>query len=244
MGHKYAATDFHGCWEPFKELYDSLEEDDTLFFLGDAIDRGPDGVKIMDTLLNDKRVIYLKGNHEEFLEQAMPMLMEEDISGFGTPRLWTEYNGGNTTLDALNLLPREKVEWYVQEIKKMPTYVKYKNKDGITIHLCHAGFDPKEPEDMRDYLWDRDHIKSLNAFPQDERLIHGHTPTQILSDFANVREVDNIIQKSLDYKDTALWYCNATKLDIDLCTFVSNKVARVDLDNFDIRYFGVGRQQQ
>ena len=75
----YASADWHGCywiWEKIKEI---LKPDDTLYFLGDAADRGSDGWQIIKELLNDSRIIYLKGNHEDLLIKAIGNITTNDI---------------------------------------------------------------------------------------------------------------------------------------------------------------------
>ena len=48
----YVISDLHGRYDLFLRLLEMIRfnEADTLFFLGDAVDRGPDGV----TILQDK----------------------------------------------------------------------------------------------------------------------------------------------------------------------------------------------
>lgn len=45
----YAVSDIHGCYDKYKKLLKKINfgSDDTLYVLGDVIDRGPDGFKIM-----------------------------------------------------------------------------------------------------------------------------------------------------------------------------------------------------
>ena len=45
----YAVSDIHGCYDKYQELLEKINfgPDDTLYVLGDVIDRGPDGFKIM-----------------------------------------------------------------------------------------------------------------------------------------------------------------------------------------------------
>ena len=62
----YVTTDLHGNGLLWRKIKEKLNIDDTLYFLGDAIDRGPDGLYIMLNMLNDPRVTYIKGNHEQF----------------------------------------------------------------------------------------------------------------------------------------------------------------------------------
>ena len=67
MGKVYACSDLHGMYKLWKQIENYLQEDDRLIFLGDAADRGTDGIQIMVELLADPRVTYLKGNHEDMM---------------------------------------------------------------------------------------------------------------------------------------------------------------------------------
>jgi len=48
----YAISDLHGQYDIFEKLLDVIDfsENDFLYVLGDAIDRGPDGIKILQRL--------------------------------------------------------------------------------------------------------------------------------------------------------------------------------------------------
>ena len=65
MNRHFACSDLHGMWQLWEQIDAYCDETDTIFFLGDAADRGPDGLRLMKTLLIDKRVKYIKGNHED-----------------------------------------------------------------------------------------------------------------------------------------------------------------------------------
>jgi len=74
MSKIFAVGDIHGCHQKLVTLLGRLpldREQDTLIFLGDYINRGPDSRKVLDTLLGLARrcrhVIFLKGNHEQAL---------------------------------------------------------------------------------------------------------------------------------------------------------------------------------
>ena len=62
MNRHFACSDLHGMWQLWEQIDAYCDEADTIFFLGDAADRGPDGLRLMKTLLIDKRVKYIKGN--------------------------------------------------------------------------------------------------------------------------------------------------------------------------------------
>ena len=45
----YAVSDLHGRYDRYRQLLDKLDlgEQDTLYVLGDALDRGPEGFRIL-----------------------------------------------------------------------------------------------------------------------------------------------------------------------------------------------------
>ena len=45
-------SDIHGQRELFDQVMAEIGSDDTVYFLGDAIDRGPDGWNILKELMN------------------------------------------------------------------------------------------------------------------------------------------------------------------------------------------------
>ena len=63
----YAVSDIHGCLEKYKNLLIEidLKPDDTLYVLGDVVDRGYDGMKIFVDMMKRKNVIFIRGNHDE-----------------------------------------------------------------------------------------------------------------------------------------------------------------------------------
>ena len=54
----WVTTDLHGNYDLWAQIKEFLQEDDTLIFLGDAVDRGSRGFEIFMELLNDERVCY------------------------------------------------------------------------------------------------------------------------------------------------------------------------------------------
>lgn len=73
----YAMSDIHGCINELKQNMDliGLDGEDCIIFLGDYIDYGSDSCRVLQYIrglqeqYGDKKVIVLKGNHEQmFLE--------------------------------------------------------------------------------------------------------------------------------------------------------------------------------
>ena len=62
----YVMSDLHGCYDKFKEMLKKINfgENDTLYILGDFVDRGDGGIKILFDIMNRKNIVPLLGNHD------------------------------------------------------------------------------------------------------------------------------------------------------------------------------------
>lgn len=155
------------------------------------------------------------------------------------------WNGGASTFNGW-INDGAKSGWY-HYLRKLPLYLEYKNKNGITIMLCHAGFTPaKEPFPANeDLLWDREHI--YDTTEGEGICVHGHTP---ISEYLILRldNANNFLppdrQFSYSYNGGALWYCNNHKVDIDCCSYMSGKTVLLNLDTFDEHIFTVDKEDE
>lgn len=232
--HKvYAFSDIHGMYNLWHQISEYCDETDKIYFLGDAIDRGPDGIKIVKELLTDKRVIYLKGNHEDALVRTGLEILEGHTSS--VPLLCQ--NGGAPTIVAFLKESKQTTLNIINKLKTLPTVMEYINKEGKKLILSHAGqpitdLDKYEAFDGCgiDYLWDRDHL----TWDEEEKvtedmpiIIHGHTPVASLSLFGIVPKSRVEIYK----------YCAGHKIDIDLGCFSTGVATLLDLDTLEPIYF-------
>ena len=72
--HHWVIGDVHGCAGPLEQLLERLPSGDRLVFCGDAINRGPAIASTMARiwgLVEQGRAVWLKGNHEADLVQAL-----------------------------------------------------------------------------------------------------------------------------------------------------------------------------
>ena len=62
----YVLSDIHGQKQRFESIMKqiNLQPEDTLYVLGDVIDRNPDGIKILRKLMAMPNVKMILGNHE------------------------------------------------------------------------------------------------------------------------------------------------------------------------------------
>jgi serine/threonine protein phosphatase 1 len=82
MGRRFAATDIHGCLKTFRHLVEielCLRTTDTLYLLGDYVNKGPNSAGVLDYIVQLQaagfQVHCLRGNHEQELlpSAACPM---------------------------------------------------------------------------------------------------------------------------------------------------------------------------
>ena len=186
----------------------------------------------------------IKGNHEDMLVKAMKDYIKYETYGGGHFDLLC-WNGGASTFNGW-INDGAKSGWY-HYLRKLPLYLEYKNKNGITIMLCHAGFTPaKEPFPANeDLLWDREHI--YDTAEGEGICVHGHTP---ISEYLILRldNANNFLppdrQFSYSYNGGALWYCDNHKVDIDCCSYMSGKTVLLNLDTFDEHIFTVDKEDE
>lgn len=233
MGKTYASSDWHGCGVVGLKALDFLQKDDRLIFLGDAIDRGPNGVELMLKLLTDPRVTYLKGNHEHFLEDCAEKILND--YGYGAGELWLFGNGGMVTWESLTKkLTKKQILNLVKQVKALPVQTLYFSEEkNHTVLLEHAGYSPFYANafkaDKHDPLWDRDHFmypwtdEKANVSPDRAKeinntyLVHGHTPVQYLKyhyRYFNTTENPSKPQLTLEDMAEKRAFFNGEKADI------------------------------
>ncbi|WP_035274180.1 metallophosphoesterase [Desulfogranum japonicum] len=115
MEKVFCIGDIHGCFDRLKALFELLPVDrerDTLVFLGDYINRGPDSAKVLDFLLElehtHAQVVFLRGNHEqallEYAESADVELLPS-LRVMGIEATIASYGAGMHTLQSLSCFP-------------------------------------------------------------------------------------------------------------------------------------------
>lgn len=233
MNKIYAFSDVHGMYDLWEQISKYCDDTDRIIFLGDAADRGPDGLKIILELLSDKRVTYLKGNHEDMLVKVGSEVLEGHTSSI---QLWYE-NGGEPTVAAL-LRETEQTAWrIIRKLDKLPEVAEYINKEGKKLIISHAGQPVTDVDKYEmwdgggiDYLWDREHMhwdRDEDITDDMPIIIHGHTPVPALPHYGIF---------PINYYKICK-YGKGHKIDIDLGCFATKKIALLDLDTLEPIYF-------
>ena len=184
----YVIADVHGCYDKYLVMLEKIGfgEDDTLFFLGDAIDRGPDGIKVLFDLMSRKNVVPFFGNHEDMFYRVIrsigrELTLDEKIDVEGTMEGWVNYEGGDSTWAAYCALPEETKQALLAWLETFKIYEELELNERRFL-LAHAGLgryaEGKTPEDCtaEEMIWERmdyDKVYLPNVF-----IVTGHTPTE------------------------------------------------------------------
>lgn len=226
----YALGDLHGHYEIYEKVKAMLKPEDTVYFLGDAGDRGPESWKCIKAIYNDPQFIYIKGNHEDMLVKACEDYLEDggmwDYYSYSLCRM----NGGEETMMAWERDPDR--ELWLKRLKELPTWDS-KEIHGKYYTFCHAGFTPWFREGTmecfvptdRMLIWDREHYFDEwvdGEMDDDIVVVHGHTPIHYLSEDLRV-----------DWESGAFWYCDGHKVCIDSGGFFSDEFILLNLDTLE-----------
>ncbi len=188
----YVTSDLHGYpLEKIKALLDKAGfcNGDFLYVLGDVIDRGADGIKILKWLMSMPNAQLILGNHEamllscDFLFETVTEDAIDRLTGtkLGMYSNWVS-NGGNLTLDALYATRKEEIDYILEYLREAPLYevVTAGEKDFVLTHSGLGSF--KEDKKLSEYsahdlIWNRPSLAT--RYFKDITTVFGHTPTFI-----------------------------------------------------------------
>lgn len=199
-GRTFAIGDIHGDLASLRLLFERLPEltpEDTVVFLGDYIDRGPDSAGVVAwvrelTAKSPAKVIALRGNHEDAWLQVVDEGWPEFVFPRGNGCLETlrSFIGGELpdedevptseeleAMFAAKFLPADVVAW----MREMPFF--YEDEHAIYVHAgikrSGDGFPhPSAVDPQRALLWlrDRDFFENYRG----KLVVFGHTTTRTL----------------------------------------------------------------
>jgi serine/threonine protein phosphatase 1 len=177
MGKIFVIGDIHGTASKLDRLMAKLNinaTEDTLVFVGDYIDRGPDPKRVIDTILELRKVIdnviCLRGNHEQMFLDYYLENKEEDlfISNGGITTL-ISYGFHGSSVKETMVIPESHMDF----LMTLKPY--YETDDFIFVHAGLRPGIPLERQNVSDLLWLRyDFINSRYDFGK--TVVFGHTP--------------------------------------------------------------------
>lgn len=180
-GRLFAIGDIHGCAAELAALVGGLglAAGDTVCFVGDYLDRGPDSKGVIDFLLNaratssDVEWVFLKGNHEDMC-----------LAFLGRPGQWGEswfMNGGAAAVRSYGVAAHS--EAAVVEGAMPEAHLVFLEGLGRAHRwqdylFVHAGIRPGVPWEQQtdeDIFWIREEFL-LHPHGLPETVVFGHTP--------------------------------------------------------------------
>lgn len=190
----YVMSDLHGCYEKYIQMLEKIKfnSNDTLYVLGDVIDRGNDGIKILLDMMRRSNVLPLLGNHEYMAYCVLKKFNVEITSDNFNKQLDSKamemyetwmYNGGGPTCQAFSKSDKETRESIIEYLGEFELYEELEI-NGNKFVLVHGGLaDFRKDKDLEEYsihdiIWDR--CDYARQYYPDKYLVTGHTPTKCI----------------------------------------------------------------
>lgn len=203
----YVASDIHGCLNEYETLLEKIQlsDRDTLYILGDVVDRGPHVAEVLQRMMMQPNVVPILGNHEflalqclsflgdDIMECSMSDLEEEQIDLLSD---WIE-DGAASTLRGLDSLSADARRQILKYLRAMKLYeeITVGTEEYLLVHSGLANFAPDRlisSYEPQEFLYDRPSIGQ--EYFADKKLVFGHTPVQVLRAKAGLNPESTILR--------------------------------------------------
>lgn len=191
----YCMADIHGNYEAYQDILQQIQfrEADTLYVLGDVIDRGQHSLKILFDMMLRSNVVPVIGNHEymglqclrflsrEITEDSIVQLDEGIIQGL----LEWQNVGGQATIDEFHKLSKEEKEDVLDYLEEFSLYeeVNVGDRQYILVHAGLGNFHPqRQLDDYKLYEMAFTAVHYDEIYYPDKILVTGHVPTRNIID--------------------------------------------------------------
>ena len=172
----YVMSDVHGCEDRYRNVLRQirLKDDDHLYILGDVVDRGPGGLKVLRDTMKKKNITLLMGNHEHMMLASLLHPDDADMRW-----LWYQ-NGGKVTHEQFKHCTQAYRAEVIDYISHLPINIEV-SVNGVDYVLVHGApeclYTPgTRYASSKEYaLWTR--IGRNAPLIENKIVIFGHTPT-------------------------------------------------------------------
>ncbi len=173
----YVMSDIHGEQDRYARILQEIQfsPDDTLYIIGDVIDRFPFGVDILRDIMARPNIQLILGNHE-----LMCLKTFGEHNEAKAKQLWMN-NGGEPTYNDLISLPSGERNAVLSYLSELPNHLDIR-VNRRKFHLVN-GFPAKTVEER---VWHRPSYTDRNPFWDKRTVIIGHTPVFCLTGNASV----------------------------------------------------------
>ena len=198
----YVMSDIHGEYDKYREMLGKIDlrPEDTLYILGDVVDRGPRPIDILLDMMKRPNVYPLMGNHDLLALYVLKKLNVEITEDNYAHHLDTDtmnelidwlHDGGQSTLTQFRQLTADEkadVLDYMEDFSLCESAEAGKK----TFVMVHAGLGNfRKGKKLREYtlrelLMDRNDPERDYFEDDDIYVIMGHTPTILISGKAEI----------------------------------------------------------
>jgi serine/threonine protein phosphatase 1 len=206
-------SDLHGEYGKFMQMLKVIDfkPEDTLYILGDVIDRGSKSILLLRYIMNQPNIKLILGNHEEMMIQS---LVNDDRGHYFC---WMS-SGGISTLnqfDNLNINDQHEILDYLQQLP-LTVSIELNNVEYLLVH-AGVDFDAGNEQKRDTLLWTKDEfINSVERF-EDVVIVFGHTPTCFMQ--PNVQPLE-------------IWKAHSGKIGVDCgACFADGRLGCLRLDD-------------
>lgn len=184
----YAMSDIHGCYDKYIAmiLKIRLQDEDTLYILGDVVDRGADGIKVLQDMMSRPNVIPILGNHDHTALTLLTLVDHEEHvmdneQSVALLQTWLSDGGAPTLRGFLELRKDDRK----RILNYLSTFSIHKEIEvaNTKFFLSHTVPEKKKMQSV-DSLKPRDFIIGEPDYDEeyfkDKFLVTGHTPTSLI----------------------------------------------------------------
>lgn len=230
---RYAISDIHGCLKSFNSLLEKINftKKDTLFILGDMIDRGSDSAGVIQRILDLKaeefKIQCIMGNHEFMMLESSGIHNFTYSSSYEAQTLWFK-NGGIAFLNSYEIERKDyNIFWecipssHREFLSSLPYHIELDD-----FILVHAGLkfkndssdrmmelmyklstieitNPLEQTSDYDKVWIRNFVVDPEKM-NGKTLVTGHTPLPLFDSIWPIRDESD--DKKHIMIDGGCWY--------------------------------------
>lgn len=188
----YVISDVHGLKERYDAMLEGIHFQDrnTLYILGDIVDRGPDGILILKDIMKHKNMHMILGNHEYMMMQYYQVLHKEITDEYEAMTILERWkrNHCTPTIQQFEECDKEEQTAILSYIEQLPVAYADVVVNGRCYYLVHgypqtaftSGIITREEAiekgyEVERFVWDR--VDENTVHFSDHCIILGHTPT-------------------------------------------------------------------
>lgn len=180
----YAMSDLHGCDDLYFKMLEKINfsDNDTLYILGDVIDRGDGGIKILLDMMKRKNVIPILGNHDytcAYLLKRLKCKATEELKEIFKD--WLN-DGGLVTYQEYKKLDEETKKEIVEYLNCFSIFEEIETQSG-SFFLSHTVPSKEMMSDFDNIDWHElivGHQEYDQVYFEDKYIVTGHTPTGLI----------------------------------------------------------------